>query len=433
MTDPRDDPPDRTDEIAVLDGSLCRRLSERAETASSLAAYREAVCSTIAAVFEEAFVWAGVVCADDRLRVLAVAPKDRESTVPTAIQLRDEASDGSNGPPVTIVDRARRERTVERAPVSVLADDPVREVLPIERADDGGLVVIPIETGEPRFGHLGLYQEGGEEFHGAGESFEDLGAIVGHGARTVRRRQTLAHERARLERFRRPISHDLRNVLNIARGRLDMALETIDSWTGGDVEQSPEHVVGSDEHVEECVEHVDENLEYVDDGLDRIQSIVAESLRALEAGAPLEERTLVQLRTHARRAWGQLATGDSSLEIDGDPRVRAAPDRLETLLSELCENAIEHADGPVTVTVGPLPGACGFFVEDDGPGIPPDERDLVFDRGYSSAVDGAGVGLAIVAEIAAAHGWTIDLSAGDRGGTRIAIDTTAAPVDSRTQ
>jgi signal transduction histidine kinase len=64
-------------------------------------------------------------------------------------------------------------------------------------------------------------------------------------------------------------------------------------------------------------------------------------------------------------------------------------------------------------------------VEDNGPGIPPAERDRVFDRFYrigGSQSDGAGLGLAIVAQITARHGASIQLgTAGEDRGMRIAV------------
>lgn len=57
---------------------------------------------------------------------------------------------------------------------------------------------------------------------------------------------------------------------------------------------------------------------------------------------------------------------------------------------------LEDADGPT-----------GFYVEDDGPGIPADKRDRVFEPGYSTDTDGTGYGLAIGMRIAEAHGWRV--------------------------
>jgi signal transduction histidine kinase len=60
----------------------------------------------------------------------------------------------------------------------------------------------------------------------------------------------------------------------------------------------------------------------------------------------------------------------------------------------------------------------GFFVEDDGPGIEPENRDRVCERGYSTSPGGTGFGLSIVAEVAAAHGWDFEITDGSDGGAR---------------
>ncbi|WP_436345739.1 PAS domain S-box protein [Natronorubrum sp. FCH18a] len=81
-------------------------------------------------------------------------------------------------------------------------------------------------------------------------------------------------------------------------------------------------------------------------------------------------------------------------------------------------NGGDPVDGAVTLTVGDLPDGTGFFVEDDGPGIPAEERDRVFESGYSTSAEGTGFGLAIVGRIAEAHGWTVDVTDSDTGGAR---------------
>lgn len=67
--------------------------------------------------------------------------------------------------------------------------------------------------------------------------------------------------------------------------------------------------------------------------------------------------------------------------------------------AQALENSVPHGDAGVTVRVGPLED--GFYVEGDGPGIPVEDRDRVFDHGFSTTKDGTGYGLSIVRTMSA--------------------------------
>jgi signal transduction histidine kinase len=80
---------------------------------------------------------------------------------------------------------------------------------------------------------------------------------------------------------------------------------------------------------------------------------------------------------------------------------------------------VEHGGEAVTVTVGALDD--GFYVADDGPGIPETERDSIFEAGYSTADDGTGFGLRIVEQVADAHGWTVGVVESEAGGASFEV------------
>jgi len=97
--------------------------------------------------------------------------------------------------------------------------------------------------------------------------------------------------------------------------------------------------------------------------------------------------------------------------IGTDARVQGHPVMLRELLVNLVDNALHYTPAPGTVTVRVMPDPFGqvvvLQVEDSGPGIPPAERELVFQpfyRALGTTVDGSGLGLAIVAEVAHQHG-----------------------------
>lgn len=91
------------------------------------------------------------------------------------------------------------------------------------------------------------------------------------------------------------------------------------------------------------------------------------------------------------------------------------------MCENLFRNAVEHGGTDVTVQIGELPNKNGLYIEDDGKGIPPDDRDRIFESGYSTADDGTGLGLAIVRRIVEAHGWTLAVTESAEGGTRFEI------------
>jgi signal transduction histidine kinase len=81
-------------------------------------------------------------------------------------------------------------------------------------------------------------------------------------------------------------------------------------------------------------------------------------------------------------------------------------------------NAADVTADDLTVRVGPLEDRDGFYVEDDGPGIPESERAKVLDRGYTNAQGGTGLGLSIVKSIAEAHDWELRIAESDAGGAQ---------------
>jgi signal transduction histidine kinase len=116
-----------------------------------------------------------------------------------------------------------------------------------------------------------------------------------------------------------------------------------------------------------------------------------------------------------------VETKSVELVVDEDLSFKADPERLQRLFENLFRNALDHGGPDVTVTVGALPNRSGFYVSDSGPGIPEDERESVFNLGYTTRENGTGFGLAIVAETVTAHGWDIQVTENTAGGARFEI------------
>lgn len=157
--------------------------------------------------------------------------------------------------------------------------------------------------------------------------------------------------------------------------------------------------------------------------LERMQAIVEDTLTLARWGRAVEPtgRASVSLVALAKECWATVDTADATLEVDGDLTMTADPGRFRHFVENLFRNAVEHVGPAVTVRGGGLPDGEGFFVEDDGPGIPEGERKRVLEAGHTTAENGTGFGLAIVKRVAEAHGWSLDFTEGSTGGARCEV------------
>ena len=269
-----------------------------------------------------------------------------------------------------------------------------------------------------------------------------------------RRQRELKRQNERLEKFVSVVSHDLRSPLSVAKGNLKLANEEYD----------------------------DPRLTDAADAVDRMNALIDDLLTLAREGERVNEVEPVDLGGVAEDCWEGVRTEAATLETESAPEIEADRSRVRQVLSNLLRNAVEHgstnppshaqedavehgstssrpeaddagsenasepsvANAPedsvehsstsnrpeaddavehggrdVTVTVGDLDR--GFYVADDGPGIPEEERDRVFESGYTTAKEGTGFGLSIVAEIAEAHGWEVRATESADGGARFEV------------
>ena len=219
------------------------------------------------------------------------------------------------------------------------------------------------------------------------------------------REETLRRQNERLDEFASIVSHDLRNPLSVAEGYVDLARETGD------------------------VDHLDKAAE----AIDRMDELVADLLSLAREGRSVGETESVSLAEIAREAWSSVDTGTATLTVESDGTLDANRTRLRELFENVFRNSVEHGrdspDDPLSVRVGartlrdddgePVPG---FYVEDDGVGLPED-ADRVFESGFTTEESGTGLGLAISERIAEAHGWTAHALTGADGGARFEFRT----------
>jgi signal transduction histidine kinase len=152
-----------------------------------------------------------------------------------------------------------------------------------------------------------------------------------------------------------------------------------------------------------------------------MDEMLSDLLNLARQGDLVGERTAVELEPLVRGVWLDCDLDAATLDVPSSTRFLADRSRVEELFSNLFENTHTHCGDGVTVRVGALAGGRGFYVEDDGDGIPPDEQGTVFEWGHTTDRDGTGFGLAIVEAIVDAHGWQIDVSEAESGGARFEI------------
>jgi len=234
------------------------------------------------------------------------------------------------------------------------------------------------------------------------------------------RERKLRRKNELLDQFASVVSHDVATPLSIIGNKARLVQAT-----------------GDPSHAEDIFE-----------ATRRVQELVDELHDLARQGEEVGETAPVALDAVVSEAWQSVESLGASLTVETSRTVQADRDRLRQLLANLLRNAVEHgstnsdtqarrdtspenADAvtasetvvtdTVSVTVGGFED--GFYVADDGPGIPDEERDRVFEQGFSTDDDGTGIGLAIVRRIADGHGWTVEVSESEAGGARFEVYT----------
>ena len=207
----------------------------------------------------------------------------------------------------------------------------------------------------------------------------------------ITERESVKRANERLEEFTSVVSHDLRNPLNVATGRLELATDECDNG----------------------------HLDALGRALGRMETLIDDLLTLAREGEEVTGTRPVPLDTICDRCWETVETKQAALITETDREVRASNSRLRQVFENLFRNAVEHGGADTTVTVGDVDG--GFYVEDDGSGIPPENRTDVFAAGYSRSTNGTGFGLSIVEQIVTAHDWQIRVTDGADGGARFEI------------
>jgi len=269
-----------------------------------------------------------------------------------------------------------------------------------------------VETGEPIRDNL-------ERFGGAGGDYwsestkvpwrrdGEIVGLVGYAKDVSKRMQykkRFEEERRRFDKFASYVSHDLRTPLQIIVGALERARE-------GD-EEALDRIERATDRVGEIID----DLSSLSKGDQADTSFSAEVLDALDIGVSTTE-----LPSLVESVWQLDSPETSTLEVEmpAGTEIVAEMETVRPLVENLLKNAVDHAGPEVTVRVGTM--ARGFYVADDGPGIPPEERDRIFEEGYTTDEEGSGTGLTIVSETVKQQGWEIAVTESTSGGARFEI------------
>jgi len=373
-------------------------ITERRDHEANLTALRETARKLMAAETTDEVIDIGVQTARDALgyEMTAIHLYDEvtEALVPAAATDRTAARLGD--PPSFPGGNSIAWRAFETGE-TVLCDDvrddpdvynpetPVRSEMLFPLGDTGVLLVFATEQAAFQETDLSLGRVLAADIESALQRVER--------EETLReRKRALARQNKRLDEFASIVSHDLRTPLDLAGAHLELAAEADGSAAHLD------DVAAAHRRMSELIDDV---LTWAREG-DAVESTEAVSLPAL-----LSE------------CWADRQPDGATLEIETERTVTADRSRLRQLFDNLFHNAVTYAGPTATVRVGDTDD--GIYIADDGPGIPPEERDAVFDFGHALATGSTGFGLAIVGEIAESHGWAISLTESQTGGARFEI------------
>ncbi|WP_255193182.1 GAF domain-containing protein [Natronobeatus ordinarius] len=159
--------------------------------------------------------------------------------------------------------------------------------------------------------------------------------------------------------------------------------------------------------------------------LDRAERLVDDVREFARNATAVGPRSRIDLETAIDAAVCASNLESAAVVVEEGATLRADPERFGHFLETIFDDAAARSEGDVTVQVGlvgldrPIDGPRGFYLLDDAPEIPPAIHEQVFEPAADDATDG--LGLAVARSIAEAHGWTVSISRGERGGTRFEV------------
>lgn len=222
--------------------------------------------------------------------------------------------------------------------------------------------------------------------------------------------EDLRRSNLELQQFAYTASHDLSEPLRIVDGYLGLLRRR---------------------YADRLDAEADEFIDHAVDAAARMRDLIDALLRYAQAGSAGVQAEPVTTAEIVREARDSLAVSigerNVTVEVGELPRVAGDPALLRQLFQNLLANAVRHASTErprVRVTAHPRNGSVEFSIADNGPGVPPAERQQIFEmftRGTSAAGEerSAGIGLAICKRVVERHGGTIRFEEAPGGGADV--------------
>jgi signal transduction histidine kinase len=180
-------------------------------------------------------------------------------------------------------------------------------------------------------------------------------------------------------------------------------------------------------------------LALIGDETSRLANLIADVLDTsrIEAGTFTYTFTDVDVALLVREVTAAAAAGQDEVRLGTDlngavPNIRGDRERLRQVLQNLVDNAVKYSpeDAEVIVSAVASDGSVRVQVTDAGPGIPPEDRRLIFEKfgrsASGAAKPGTGLGLFIARSIVEAHGGTIDVASASGHGATFVVEL---PID----
>lgn len=269
---------------------------------------------------------------------------------------------------------------------------PLSSVLPqvSECAEEGGDVLEVDRDGETRY-----YLVGESSFSLDQNDYGQV-LVFADATTTERRRRELERQNEQLEGLAAAIRHELRNTLQIVRGRVTIAGEALDR---GEVSLARE------------------SFETASETSDRMSRVVDDLSAIAEYGQSIEGTRHIAFEPVVEEAWTDVDPTETDLTVEGRGEIRAERGRLHALFVNVFRFYLHNDASSVRVQLRD----DGFAVADDGASPSVADPDVLFD--YDGAVPDAqtGVTLPNMRMLARAHGWEAAADPEYEGGVRIVV------------